>query len=220
MSRAPAPPWPRPARVALAGRWTRLEPLTSAHAEDLHAASAAPGAEERFRWLFEDPPRNLADLRAWIALVAQREDLLFFAVVDQATGRCGGRLALMRIAPEHGVIEIGSILWGPGVARTRLATEALFLMARYCFDDLGYRRFEWKCHDRNAPSQRAALRFGFRPEGIFRQHMWHKGANRDTAWYAMLDGDWPGLRAEFERWLDPCNFDANGAQRSPLRVPR
>jgi RimJ/RimL family protein N-acetyltransferase len=219
MNRAPVPPWPRPARVTLTGRWTRLEPLTTAHADDLHAASGAPGAEDRFRWLFEDPPRDLADLGDWITLVTQREDPLFFAVVDRATGRCGGRQALMRITPEHGVIEIGSILWGPGVARTRLATEALFLMARYCFDDLGYRRFEWKCHDRNEPSKRAALRFGFRHEGTFRQHMWHKGANRDTAWFAMLDSGWQGLRTEYERWLQPANFDAEGRQRTPLRCP-
>lgn len=217
MSAAAAPPWPLPRRAPLEGRWTRLEPLADAHASELFAASASPGAEERFRWLFEEPPRDLADLRAWIARVAPREDPLFFAVVDRATGRCGGRQALMRITPEHGVAEIGSILWGPGIARTRLATEALYLMARHVFDDLGYRRFEWKCHHLNLPSQAAARRFGFRAEGVFRQHMWHKGANRDTVWFAMLDGEWPALRREYERWLARENFEPDGGQRTPLR---
>jgi RimJ/RimL family protein N-acetyltransferase len=124
----------------------------------------------------------------------------------------------MRIVPEHGVIEIGAIYWGPRMARTRLATEALFLHARYIFEELGYRRFEWKCNDRNAPSKKAAERFGFAFEGIFRQHMIQKGENRDTAWFAMLDGDWPRLRAEYERWLEPANFDADGAQKTPLRT--
>jgi RimJ/RimL family protein N-acetyltransferase len=104
------------------------------------------------------------------------------------------------------------------MARTRLATEALFLHARYIFEELGYRRFEWKCNDRNAPSKKAAERFGFAFEGIFRQHMIQKGENRDTAWFAMLDGDWPRLRAEYERWLEPANFDADGAQKTPLRT--
>lgn len=217
MSGAPAPPWPRPVRRSLEGRWTRLEPLGLQHAADLHAASAQPGAEERFRWLFEDPPPDLEATRAWVARVAALEDPLFFAVLDRATGRCHGRQALMRITPEHGVVEIGHILWGPGLARTRAATEALYLTARHVFEDLGYRRFEWKCHERNAPSQAAARRFGFRPEGIFRQHMWHKGANRDTAWFAMLDHEWPGLRREYGRWLAPENFAPDGRQLTPLR---
>ena len=124
----------------------------------------------------------------------------------------------MRIVPEHGVIEIGGVYWGPALARTRKATEALFLHARYVFDELGYRRFEWKCNDRNAPSRAAALRFGFEFEGVFRQHMIVKGVNRDTAWFAMLDGDWPRIRAEYERWLAPDNFDAEGRQLTPLRI--
>jgi RimJ/RimL family protein N-acetyltransferase len=122
----------------------------------------------------------------------------------------------MRIVPEHGVIEIGSILWGPGMARSRLATEALYLAARHVFEDLGYRRFEWKCNDRNEPSKRAALRFGFRPEGVFRQHMWAKGANRDTAWFALLDNEWRGLAPGYQRWLAAENFDAAGRERRKL----
>ena len=139
-----------------------------------------------------------------------------FAVVDKARGSAEGRQSLMRIVPEHGVIEIGGIYWGPNMARSRLATEALFLHARYIFDELGYRRFEWKCNDRNGPSRAAAERFGFQFEGVFRQHMIQKGQNRDTAWFAMLDGDWPRLRAGYERWLAPDNFDAQGRQRMSL----
>lgn len=155
-------------------------------------------------------------MRRWIEAAATRDDPLFFAVVDRASGRAGGRQALMRVTPEHGVIEIGHILWGPAIGRTRIATDAFYLAARYVFDELGYRRLEWKCDDRNAPSKAAALRFGFRFEGVFRQHMWVKGASRDTAWFAMLDCEWPGRRAAFERWLDPANFDAVGREREKL----
>jgi RimJ/RimL family protein N-acetyltransferase len=122
----------------------------------------------------------------------------------------------MRITPEHGVIEIGSILWGPAIARTRIATEALYLFARHSFDDLGYRRFEWKCDALNAPSRRAAERFGFTFEGIFRQHLVVKGKNRDTAWYAITDGEWRRLKAGYEHWLAPDNFDVAGCQRRRL----
>jgi RimJ/RimL family protein N-acetyltransferase len=209
-------PRPRPARVALAGRYCRLEPLDpQRHVDDLFAASMAPGAEERFRYLF-DSPQDRAGFDAWIARSAASEDPLFYAVIDAATGRCEGRQTFMRIVPEHGVIEIGNILWGPAIARTRVATEALYLFARHAFDALGYRRYEWKCNALNEPSRRAALRFGFAFEGIFRQHMVAKGANRDTAWFAMIDADWPRLRAGYERWLAPENFDPQGRQRMRL----
>jgi RimJ/RimL family protein N-acetyltransferase len=122
----------------------------------------------------------------------------------------------MRIDTTHGVIEIGSILWGPAIARSRVATEALYLFARHAFEALGYRRFEWKCHNGNEPSKRAAIRFGFTYEGLFRQHMVVKGENRDTAWYAMIDIDWPLIRAGYERWLDPTNFEEAGQQRRSL----
>ncbi|MBI2749603.1 MAG: GNAT family N-acetyltransferase [Burkholderiales bacterium] len=210
-------PRPRPARVTLEGRYGRLEPLSLAHAEDLLEASSD---SERFRYLFDEPPSGLADLRAWIERCAKLEDQVYFGVIDRATGKAGGRQALMRIVPEHGVIEIGNILWGPAIARTRVATEAFFLAARYVFDELGYRRFEWKCNDRNEPSKAAARRFGFTFEGVFRQHMWVKGANRDTAWFSIIDREWPAIRAAFERWLEPSNFDSAGRQRSKLRVAR
>jgi RimJ/RimL family protein N-acetyltransferase len=208
-------PCPRPGRSVLEGRYARLEPLALAHAQGLMAASANASS---FDYLFDVPPKDLDDLKAYIVQKAAAEDPLFHSVIDKATGLAGGRQTLMRITPEHGVIEIGNILWGPTIARSRVATEALYLAAKYVFDELGYRRFEWKCNDLNAPSKRAARRFGFAFEGVFRQHMWTKGANRDTAWFAMLDGDWPRLRAAYERWLEPSNFDTTGAQRSRLEA--
>jgi len=206
-------PRPRPERKPIEGRYCRLEPLSLAHAEGLFRACADPAL---YPYLFDEAPRDLGEMRAWIERVAKSDDPLFFTVVDTAGGRAVGRQALMRITPEHGVIEIGNVLWGIGAGRTRIATEALFLFARYSFDTLGYRRFEWKCHHANLPSQAAARRFGFDYEGTFRRHMWTKGANRDTAWFAMVDEDWPRLKAAYERWLDPANFDAGGRQRAPL----
>ena len=214
----PALPCPRPARTPLEGRYARLEPLAAAHAPALHEASSGPGAEERFAYLFDLPPAAPADTGAWIATMAAGDDPLFSAVIDRASGRAAGRQALMRIVPEHGVIEIGHILWGPAIARRRAATEALYLAARHVFEDLGYRRFEWKCNDLNEPSKAAARRFGFSYEGLFRQHMWVKGANRDTAWFSMLDSEWPGFRREYDRWLAPANFDPAGMQLSRLAV--
>jgi RimJ/RimL family protein N-acetyltransferase len=212
-------PRPRPTAETLAGRWCRLERLDPArHGDSLFAASMAPGADDRFRYLFEPPHATRADFDAWLQRVSGTEDPRFYAVVDPATGSAEGRQALMRITPEHGVIEIGSILWGPRIARTRSATEALHLFAHHAFDELGYRRFEWKCDSENAPSRRAAERFGFTFEGIFRSHMVVKGRNRDTAWYAIVDEDWPRIRAGMERWLDPANFDADGKQKERLDV--
>lgn len=206
----------RPQRVVLEGRYARLEPLGPQHAAQLYAAASAPGSAQRFAYLFEQPPLDAREMDGWVARAGAADDPLMFAVIDRATSRVGGRQALMRIVPEHGVIEIGSIMWGPQIARSRIATEALYLFARYIFDDLGYRRFEWKCHSLNEPSQRAARRFGFAYEGTFRQHMIAKGRNRDTAWFSMLDGEWPRLRAVYERWLDPANFGPDGQQRARL----
>lgn len=209
---------PRPERAVLEGLYCRLEPLDPVrHADSLFAASTAPGAADRFRYLWEAVP-DRAQFDDWVARAALSEEMLFHGVVDRATGRCEGRQAYLRITPEHGVIEIGAILWGPAIARTRVATEALALYARHAFDVLGYRRFEWKCDARNDPSRRAAARFGFGYEGTFRQHMVVKGDNRDTAWFGMTDGDWPRVRAALDRWLDPSNFDDGGRQRTRLQV--
>lgn len=209
-------PRPRPARVTLVGSFCRLEPLDPLrHGDHLFAASMAPGAEERFRYL-ADLPQDRAGFEGWLARASAADDPLFYAVIDLASGRCEGRQSFMRIAPEHGVLEVGHILWGPAIARTRVATEALFLFARYAFDALGYRRLEWKCDAANEPSMRAARRFGFTYEGRFRQHMVVKGRNRDTAWFAIVDADWPSLRTAFERWLAPENFDPRGRQKARL----
>ena len=208
---------PRPDRVTLDGRYARLEPLDPVrHGKDLLASGRQPGADDRFRYLPDEPAADLAALTPWLEKAATSTDPLFFAVIDRETGRAEGRQSLMRIEPAHGAIEIGHILWGPAIARTRVVTEALYLSGSHVFDTLGYRRFEWKCHNLNEPSKRAAQRFGFTFEGVFRQHMVVKGRNRDTAWFAMTDGDWPRLKAGYEAWLRPENFDENKQQRSKL----
>lgn len=207
----------RPDRTVLDGRYTRLEPLDPAlHGTDLLESAQQPGGDDRFRYLFEEPPPDAAAFQPWLDQAAASTDPLFYAVIDKSTGRAEGRQSLMRITPEHGVIEIGHILWGPAIARTRVCTEALYLFAAHAFDELGYRRFEWKCNDLNAPSKRAAGRFSFTHEGVFRNHMVTKGRNRDTSWFAMVDADWPRLKIRYEAWLRPGNFDAAGKQRTRL----
>ena len=211
---------PEPERNVLEGAFVRLEPLDPAkHSVELYEAASAPGAERRFRYLFEMPPADLDDLRSWAEKVSTLNDPLVFAVIDKKTGRAEGRQSFMRIDSANGVIEIGGILWGPAIARTRVATEALFLFADYAFS-LGYRRLEWKCDDLNLPSKRAAERFGFQFEGVFRQHLVVKGLNRDTAWFSILDNEWPLLRRGYERWLSVDNVDAAGSQLSNLIFKR
>ncbi|MFD1254521.1 ribosomal-protein-L7/L12-serine acetyltransferase [Devosia equisanguinis] len=206
-----------PQRVVLDGRYVRLEPIEDRHAADLYAVSSLPGGPERYRWLFSDAPASLAEMKARIEQVNAGADR-FVAIVDKSSGKAVGQQAWMRIRPEHGSIEIGGVYWGLPMSRTRMATEALYLFARHAFDDLGYRRFEWKCNVRNEPSKAAATRFGFVFEGIFRQDMILKGESRDTAWFSILDGEWPALRAEYERWLSPENFDAAGQQKTKLAI--
>ncbi|WP_442909757.1 GNAT family N-acetyltransferase [Hyphomicrobium sp.] len=202
----------------LEGAFVRLEPLNAErHAQTLFEAAIAPGADDRFRYLAEVPPADFEELHQWSTRAAANSDPLFFAVVDKRTGRAEGRQSFMRIDAGNGVIEIGHIMWGPAIARTRIATEALFLFADYAFG-LGYRRFEWKCNDLNLPSKRAAERFGFKFEGLFRQHMVVKGLNRDTAWFSIIDRDWPRLRAGYENWLRPENFDSSGTQLTKLTL--
>lgn len=211
----------RPSRTTLDGRYVTLEPLDAQrHGDGLYAASTGHGDAERFRFLFEAPPQDRDSFDTWIDVAARGDDPLFFAVIDNASGKVAGRQALMRIDQAHGVVEIGSIYWGSLVSRRPAATEALLLFANYAFDTLGYRRFEWKCNDRNEPSRRAAERFGFTYEGTFRQHMVQKGENRDTAWFSIVDREWPALRDSFEAWLSPGNFDADGQQIRSLRAFR
>jgi RimJ/RimL family protein N-acetyltransferase len=207
-----------PARIVLGGQYVRLEPIAIHHAADLYAASIGEGVPERYRWLFDYPPASQADIEHWIHAAALAKDVTMMAVVDKASGRAVGRQGWMRIFPEHASIEIGGVYWGPDMARSRLATEALYLFARHAFDALGYRRFEWKTNNLNTASKAAALRFGFQYEGLFRQDRIAKGENRDTAWFSIIDGEWPALRAEYERWLAADNFDADGGQRTKLRA--
>jgi RimJ/RimL family protein N-acetyltransferase len=210
-------PRPRPERKAMEGRLIRLEPLSAEkHGDGLFEASSVPDAGGRFAWLPDYPPRTRAEYQPWLDKAEASADPLFFTVIDKASGRIAGRQTLMRIDPANGVIEIGNIYWGPLMARKPAATEAQFLFAQYVFDELGYRRYEWKCHNANAPSKRAAERFGFKFEGIFRQHMIVKGENRDTAWYSILDKEWPALKRAYQAWLEPANFDGEGMQRRRL----
>lgn len=214
---APKPAKGPPQRMILEGRYVRLEPIGPQHVAGLYRAATMGDGQQRFDYLFDVAPRSEADVGVFVQNAAPVNDPMMWAVVDNASGLAEGRQTLMRIVPEHGVIEVGNIYWGPNMARSRLSTEACYLHACYVFDELGYRRFEWKCNDRNEPSKAAALRFGFQFEGIFRQHMIQKGENRDTAWFAMLDKDWPRLKTEYERWLAPDNFDAEGRQKTKLR---
>lgn len=210
-------PRPRPERKVLEGRYVRLEPLDPAkHGDGLFAASSVPDAGDRFRWLPEYPPETREGFQPWLDKAKASEDPLYFTVIDKASGEIAGRQTLMRIDPANGVIEIGNIYWGPLISRKPAATEAQFLFMQYAFDELGYRRYEWKCNNANLPSKRAAERFGFKFEGIFRQHLVVKGKNRDTAWYSVIDGEWPALKRAYENWLDPANFDAEGSQKQRL----
>ena len=205
-----------PARETLQGRLVRLEPVDpERHASDLYAAGRA-GDPELWTYLGYGPFADEAAMRAHLAAQAASRDPLFLAVVDEATGRARGVVSYLRMEPEHGVIEIGHIWFGAELQRTPQATETIYVLARHAFEDLGNRRLEWKCDAANARSRRAAARFGFTFEGVFRQHMIVKDRNRDTAWFSMLDAEWPAVRAAFEAWLDPANFDADGRQRRSL----
>lgn len=205
---------PTPERLVLEGRYTLLEPLRDEHAAGLFTSTR--GRPELFVHLHDGPPADESAVRAWIQQTNTNPELLMWAVVDRTSGRAGGRQALMRIDADNGVVELGHILWGVGVARTRLATEAFALHAAHVFDRLGYRRLEWKCDSTNVASRRAAQRFGFTQEGTFAQHQVVKGRNRDTTWFAVLDHQWPGIRSRLDRWLQPDNFDARGQQITPL----
>lgn len=207
----------RPAREPLEGAHVLLRPVRPDDAEALHAVSHPPGGDPAvWTYMGYGPFADVAELRRWLATAETSEDPLFLAV--EREGRPLGWASYMRIAPEPGVIEIGNIWFAPAVQRSTAATEAIFLLARHAFDDLGYRRLEWKCDALNAASRRAAERFGFAFEGVFRQHLVVKGRNRDTAWFAIVDADWPAVRAGFDAWLDPGNFDAAGRQRASLRA--
>lgn len=212
---------PLPDGRTLEGRHVRLERLAAArHGAELGAVLSGPDAASLYDYLPDPPPETPAQVIAWAERMEGVADPFFYAIVDQATNRAVGRFALMRIDPANGVIEVGNVLYSSLLARSAGATEAQYLLARHVFGDLGYRRHEWKCNNLNAPSKRAGVRLGFSYEGLFRQHMIIKGRNRDTAWFAMVDSDWPVISAAFEAWLDPANFDADGAQVRSLAAIR
>jgi RimJ/RimL family protein N-acetyltransferase len=192
-----------------------------ADAKPLFEVSHPPvGDPAIWTYLFDGPYENVPAFAATLREAAALEDPLRYTIVRSPGERPQGMASYMRIAPEHGVIEIGNIWFGTPLQRTAAATEAIYLLARHAFDDLGYRRLEWKCNALNAPSRRAAERFGFRFEGVFERHMVVKGRNRDTAWYAITDQRWPGIRGTFEEWLAPANFDADGRQQRSLGALR
>jgi RimJ/RimL family protein N-acetyltransferase len=209
----------RPGRTMLPGRVVTLVPLDPrAHGDALYEGIRGEAGDRLWRYLFEGPfdDRAAFDIHLQRIAAAASEDPLFFAILDNSSGSAVGYASYMRIEHVYRVIEVGSILYTLRLQQTTLATEAMYLMARHVFEDLGYRRYEWKCNALNSPSRRAALRLGFTFEGIFRQHMIVKGRNRDTAWFSMLDSEWPARKANFERWLDPSNFSADGRQKVAL----
>jgi RimJ/RimL family protein N-acetyltransferase len=209
---------PPPPRTAMRGRYVDVEPLDlDRHVPSLFRAQADDRDGRRWTYLAYEQPGSEAAYRAWLADLSGGDDPLFHAVVDRTSGEALGLCSFLRIEPRHGAIEVGHINYAPRLARTAGATEAMYLMARRAFDELGYRRYEWKCDALNAASRRAAERLGFTFEGVFRQASVYKGRNRDTAWYSIVDGEWPMRARALERWLDPGNFDGAGRQRRALR---
>ena len=216
----PVPNWtarPRPPREPIAGHYCRLEPLDAArHGADLHAAFRQTPDGRDWTYTIAGPFADEASYLAYARTAQASEDPQHFAIIDFGSGRAVGTLAAMRIDPANGVIEVGNVAYSQQLKRTPAATEAQYLLMRRAFDQLGYRRYEWKCDSLNAPSRAAALRLGFQFEGIFRQAVVYKGRNRDTAWFSIVDGEWPAVRGGLEQWLAPDNFDAQGKQRQRL----
>ena len=210
-------PRPKPPRTPVEGRFCRLEMLdVGKHAADLFAANQHDTEGRNWTYLAYGPFATLDEYRAWVETMQKGDDPLFHAIIDRSTGKAVGVATLMRVDPANGVIETGHLNYSPLLQKKPAATEAMFLLMRRVFDELGYRRYEWKCDALNAPSRAAAERLGFIYEGLFRQASVYKGRNRDTAWFSMIDGEWPALKRAYEAWLDPANFDANGAQKQSL----
>jgi RimJ/RimL family protein N-acetyltransferase len=210
-------PRPKPPRTPMAGRFCTVEPLDpERHAADLFAANAEDREGRNWTYYPYGPFAALGDYRAWVENACADPNRLFHAIRDTALGKAVGVAAYINAQPAVGSVEVGSLVFSPLLQRRPAATEAMYLMMRRVFDELGYRRYEWKCDALNAPSRAAAERLGFQYEGLFRQATITRGRNRDTAWFSVIDGEWPALRAAFERWLDPANFDADGRQRQSL----
>jgi RimJ/RimL family protein N-acetyltransferase len=211
----------RPQPTVLTGRYCCLRPVNVER--DVHALfEAYMQAADAGDWTYlaHERPASLALFRAYLTELAASTDPLHFVIVDLASHLAAGTAALMRIKPAHGVLEVGCITYSPLLKKTRAATEAMYLLLRYAFDELGYRRYEWKCDSLNEPSRAAALRYGFHFEGIFRRAIVYKGRSRDTAWFSIIDEEWPRIRSALEAWLDPENFDAAGHQRRALAAIR
>ncbi len=207
-----------PTRSPMQGRFCRLEPLLAhTHLPALYEAFAGEAARALWTYMSGGPFDSQAAMGEWMEATCSGEDPLFYAIVDTGTGKASGMAAYLRIKPDAGVVEVGHIAYSPLLQRTAQATEAMFLMMQRAFDELGYRRYEWKCDALNAASRNAAERLGFCFDGVFRQALVYKGRNRDTAWYSILDGDWPRLRAGYRQWLDPANFDPQGRQLRKLQ---
>lgn len=208
----------RPPRVVLQGRTCRLEPLdVEHHGDDLYSAYCAMTDGRDWTYLFVGPFTDAASYRDYLLSAAASQDPLHWAVIEQVSGKAVGTLALMRVDTTHGAIEVGNVTFSPLMKRTPVSTEAQYLLMKFVFDELGYRRYEWKCDALNAPSRQAAARLGFSFEGIFRQAVIYKGRSRDTAWFSIIDSEWPTLRAGFEQWLAPANFDSAGQQIGALQ---
>ena len=212
---------PHPPHTAMTGRYCRVERVSAErHAADLFAAYAVTPDAQDWTYLSAGPFADAAHYADYLRGEETKPDPLHHAIIDTTTGKAVGTAALMRIDRANGVIEVGSIAYSPHLKRSRAGTEAMYLLMRRVFDELGYRRYEWKCDSLNAPSRRAAERYGFQYEGTFRQAIVYKGRSRDTAWFSITDSDWPPLRSTFEQWLTPENFDAAGTQRRSLTALR
>jgi Acetyltransferases, including N-acetylases of ribosomal proteins len=209
-------PRPHPARVTLSGRYCRLEPLSVAHADALFNAYRLAEDTRSWTWLLREPDATPDEFTRWVVSVCELPDPIHFTVIDNKTQAPVGTLALMRIDPKNGVVEVGHVHFSPLLSRTPMSTEAQFLLMQYAFETLGYRRYEWKCNSLNEPSRRAALRLGFQYEGRFRQALVVKGHNRDTDWFSIIDSEWPALSQAFQRWLANDNFTDDGKQRRTL----
>jgi len=212
-------PRPRPEPVTLTGRYVRVEPLTSAAFSDLYAATCGPDDADLWTYRTVERPGSLAELWMHLAAVVDSPGDLAFALVPtegERAGTAAGIASYLRVEPAHGSLEVGGVLLGRALQRTRAATEAIHLLMRHAFETLGYRRFEWKCDSLNEPSRRAAARLGLRYEGRFAHHLVVKGRNRDTDWFSLTDTEWSVVRAAHDRWLEPANFDAEGGQRTAL----
>ncbi|KAF1848149.1 acyl-CoA N-acyltransferase [Cucurbitaria berberidis CBS 394.84] len=215
-----APAKPPSNDIKLSGKYATIVPLHPDHAADLYELVSGEERASLFDYLFDEPPSSLESFQASLARKAAMTNPWTYAILHQTNtqekARAVGMASLMRMDLENRVIEVGSILYTPPLQRTPAATEAMYLLARYVFETLGFRRYEWKCNSLNQPSRRAAARLGFSYEGTFKQHMIARGRNRDTAWFAMLDGEWPLVKKAMERWLNEENFDMDGGQKRKL----